>query len=488
MQETSIQPIYAAIDIGSNTIRIVVARCWPDRLDILASDDAFVGLGASVNIDGAITLEKQDEAIRTIQLQQGLARQYHAEKTLVVATEAIRKATNRDEFLARVHAATDLTVQCISGEVEALLTFYGVTAMLDHKTSDDQVAVMDLGGGSMELVFAHNQHIDQRTSLPVGSGWLKDRYLVSDPPTAEDMATARAFLSTFFAEQKDKRGILIAPPSSSGLSLFVTGGSAQSLLLLVQHAFNQHATDIILTRDDLLQCEGLFHALSSRQLADRYHIDEKRARVLPAGALIIRTIMEHFDLSAVHVSMSGIREGLLLAYTRDGEDWQAHVEQQTMDADTDKQSENFASAGHALLTDYSSKMFSWREDVLKHEDIEAVHKMRVATRRLRAVMDAYEAICEPRKFHKVYTQIKQTADMLGQARDTDVMIEGLQQRLQRESLTDQAGIQWLIDRLNAYRTEYQEHLDAYIRGMDEATFMRQLDGCLPQKEIEHGKS
>ena len=489
MQEKSISPIYAAIDIGSNTIRIVIAHCQPDHLHILASDESFVGLGASVNTNGAITPAKQDEAISVLQRFQSLAQQHHAQKTLVVATEAIRKATNREEFLAHIHSMAGLTVNCVSGEVEALLTFYGVTLMLtaDASTSSP-ITVMDLGGGSMELVFATGQHIDQHTSLPIGSGWLTNRYLVSDPPTPDDIATAQAFLQTFFTDSTDKRGVLPVPAPSADLSLFVTGGSAQSLLFLVQQAFKQRDNHATLTRDDLLQCEGLFQALSSEQLAERYHVDVKRARVLPAGALIIRTVMEHFHLHTAQVSMNGIREGLLLAYTRDRETWLDHVQQQAHSSNQDEQNDTFASSGRALLDDYAHKMFSWREDVLKHEDIEAVHKMRVATRRLRAVMDAYESICEPKQFQKVYTQVKHTADMLGQARDTDVMIAGLQQQLQQTSPDDQPGIHWLIDRLTAYRTRYQHDLDTCLKGLDENIFMRQLGSCLPEKEVHHGKS
>jgi exopolyphosphatase/pppGpp-phosphohydrolase len=490
MQENSIAPAYAAIDIGSNTIRIVIGRYQTGHLHIIADDESFVGLGADVNTNGTITAAKQDQAISVLQRFQSLAKQHHTQNTIVVATEAVRKATNREEFLAHIHSVTGLTVDCISGEVEALLTFYGVTSTLSNDTSTPSpIAVMDLGGGSMELVFASGQHIDQHTSLPIGSGWLTNRYLASDPPTPDDVATAQAFLTTFFTSSTDKRSILPQPTPSVDLPLFVTGGSAQSLLSLVQRTFKLRDDSATLTRDELLRCEGLFQALSSEQIAQRYNVDVKRARVLPAGSLIIRAIMQHFHLQTVQVSMRGIREGVLLAYSQDGDAWLKRVQQQSLSSQqADQNDESFISSGRALLHDYARKMLSWREDVLKHEDIEAVHKMRVATRRLRAAMDAYQSICEPKQFQKVYTQVKRTADVLGQARDTDVMIADLQQRLQQIPPEDQTGIQWLIDRLTDYRTRYQHDLDTYLQGLDEDAFMHQLGTCLPQKEVHHGKS
>src|SRR6266581_1655608 len=107
--------------------------------------------------------------------------------------------------------------------------------------------------------------------------------------------------------------------------------------------------------------------------------------------------------------------------------------------------ETFLQSGQRMLHDRVKKLFEWRQEVLKHKDIEAVHKMRVASRRLRATLDAYQSCCDAKQFKKAYRRIKHLADLLGNARDTDVMLQGLQSQLAQVPHEEQAGMQWLID-------------------------------------------
>lgn len=147
--------VCAAIDIGSNTIRVVVARCKPMDLDILATDEAMVRISESVNVDGKISPEKRDQTIAILHKFKALAEEYNAHPILAVATEAIRRATNKDEFLASIRDQTGLVVHTIEGDAEAMLTFYGATYELANESGvPTRIAVMDLGGGSMELILA----------------------------------------------------------------------------------------------------------------------------------------------------------------------------------------------------------------------------------------------------------------------------------------------------------------------------------------------
>ncbi|HLG75538.1 MAG TPA: hypothetical protein VKX46_03950, partial [Ktedonobacteraceae bacterium] len=190
----------AAIDIGSNTIRVVVAHGSPDTLEVLATDEALVRIGESVNATGQISAQKRTDTLTVLRRHLALAAQYDAAPVLAIATEAIRKATDRDDFIAQIQHETGLTVQIIAGDVEAVLTFYGATYGLHHiPDAPTHVAVMDLGGGSTELVLAEQMHMTWHTSLAIGSGQIHDRFLMNDPPTAEDLSVARTFLDTYFA-------------------------------------------------------------------------------------------------------------------------------------------------------------------------------------------------------------------------------------------------------------------------------------------------
>ncbi|HTI14542.1 MAG TPA: CHAD domain-containing protein [Dictyobacter sp.] len=483
-------PVCAAVDIGSNTIRIVIAKCMPDHLDILAADEAMVRIGESVNTDGMISSEKRKKTLTVLRRYKALTRSYNTSHFFVIATEAIRKAQNKDAFIAEIKDAIGVPVAIIDGNIEAALMFYGVTYTVAQDAHvPNSVGVMDLGGGSTEFVLARKGHITGSTSLPIGSGWIHDRYFTADPPTAVDMDTASTFLQTFLAGIPIKRFPKLC---------LVTGGTANVLLHLAQKALRLSTERVTLTRDEVLRCEGLLCSLSSREIAERYQIDEKRARVLIGGVLIIHAVMDRYHIAEIQVSEHGIREGVLIAYARYGENWLEAVRQQMQSGrkispyvpGAEEPQEDFVQFGQQRIHERAEQMFGWRNDVLAQQDndIEPVHKMRVASRRLRALMDAYQSIGEPEAFKYAYRSVKKTADTLGNARDTDVMIATLRQQLEDIPEKGHPGILWLIDRLSCYRDQYQEELSAYIHELDERELMVALDASLAERDSQNGKS
>lgn len=487
-------PIRAAIDIGSNTIHLVIARCLPDDLEILEDELELLRLGESVNATGSIAPQKCEEAIATLCKYKALVERYTTEPVLVIATEAIRQASNRQEFILAILERTGFIVQLIDGNVEATLTFYGTTYGYNWGLQSTQpsptLGVMDLGGGSMELVLAKQRQIDWSISLPIGSGWLHDRYLPSDPPTYDELDIARTFLRTYFGGLHIKQRVS---------QLIIAGGSANTLLYLVQQAFGRNVVNGSLTHDDFVRCAALLETKTSTEIAQSYSLSPARARILPAGALIIQTMMECSGLHEIRVSAHGIREGALLARTRYGEGWLEQIqgghteklevgENAARGEQGEQGGETFAESGRRLLLERTEKMLEWRNEVLRDEDIEAVHRMRVASRRLRALLDAYEMACDPRQFRKAYRLVKDLADRLGEARDTDVMIANLRIQLEQMPLEERAGMEWLLQRLVAYRRQLQQRLALFLRKLDGDAFLRQVRSCLPKGGYDNGKS
>ena len=511
--QKSWSPMRAAIDIGSNTIHIVVARATAHMLDIAADEVELVRIGESVTATGRISQEKIDHAISILKQYKALAEQHSAEDIFVVATEAIRQASNSTEFIEQVRQKTGLQIQIISGTAEATLTFYGATYEIEAQPNPpDLVGVMDLGGGSLELVTAKHSHINWKTSVPIGSGWLHDRYLAGDPPEQQKIVVAETFLQTYFQGMHIKR-----KPSV----LIVTGGSANSLLYLTHRAFKLEMHQTQLTQHDLLRCEGLLGALPAEEIAQRFGQPVGRARIMLAGAMIISAMMSRLQLNAIHISPHGIREGILLAYERYGASWMervggnsAHPSLSTLPAHTNHhtqasladlshaehmlngsdsmgkgivQEETFVQAGQHVLRERLKKFLEWPDEVLKHEDVEAVHKMRVASRRLRAALDAYEFCCEPKAFKRVYHTIKEAADTLGAARDTDVMLQELRDRLEHMAADAQPGVQWLIDRLQTFRQEKQDELEDFLLALDQDRLEQEVKACISKGQVQSGK-
>lgn len=462
MEKQSV-PVRAAIDVGSNTIHIVVARCFPSTLEILADELELVRIGESVTASGEISPAKLEAALDTLKAYHALAMRYGAEQILVVATEAIRQASNNAEFIQQVKEETGLDVLLISGTAEATLTFFGATYESDHQ---EQMGVMDLGGGSLELVVARNMHISWRTSVPLGSGWLHDHYLSANPPSSDEIEAATSFLKTYF----HKMHLADTPPL-----LIVTGGSANSLLHLTQKAFHYTSESKQLSQEDLARCQGLLSALQAEDIASLYGQPLARAKVLLAGTLIIGRIMRRLQLQEITVSQHGIREGVLLAFTRYGENWLEEADHEAQAPET------FTQSAHQVLLARLHNMLTWTEEVIKHEDNEAVHKMRVASRRLRAALDAYQSCCNPKPFAKVYRRVKKAANLLGEARDADVMLQYLHEQLECLNEDEQAGIRWLAARLQGHRQQQQQHLDNFLHNFDGEKLEHQLKASVRER-------
>jgi exopolyphosphatase/pppGpp-phosphohydrolase len=503
--------IHAAIDLGSNSAKITVARIGDGTIETIANESSMTRLGESVNTTGQITPEKEDAVITTIQKYQGLAQEYEASSLIVVATEAVRKAQNCEAFLNAVQQETGLTAHTVSGEIEAVLTYLGATS--DQQGTAD-AGVVDVGGGSTELVLAQQGHIQWLISLPIGSGWLHDHYLSSDPPAATEAEQARTFLTKYLhqlqlpessAKSGQAQGVGASPTPTS--TIIATGSSAKSLFSLAKQALKVAKETHLLNRYDLLGCFGLLSALPAEEIARRYELPLERARVLPGGALILLALLDFLQLEEITVSQRGVSEGALLAALKYGDNWLEHPDvkvdpsrigqapavseldgDEKSATDSQLQNESFTESGRRELQERSEKFVKWIDPVLENKDIEDVHKMRVASRRLRAMLDAYESACAPRPFRRVYQEVKQAADALGTARDTDVMLLHLDQQQQEVPDNELPGIQWLVSRLQNYREQQQREIAALFKDFQGKRFKHLVALCIPDGVSNRGKS
>lgn len=308
--------LLAALDVGSNTIHLVVARPAPDGRDLryLADELDLTRLGEDVGATGAIGLERQARAIAVIREQAELARRLGARTILGIATEGVRAAANASAFLAAVRDATGVTLALISGDEEAALTYWGATSGLAD--AGERRAVLDLGGGSLEIVIGDGSAIRWRTSLPLGSGTMHDHYAPADPPVASELEAVRAVVT-------DTLGALDLPlPVASALAC---GGTATSLIALSARV-DGITGEVLggngeLSRERLEELVALLQQLPASEISARYGVDTARARLLAAGATVLLAALDRLGVEALYVSRRGIREGALLAYAHAGARW-----------------------------------------------------------------------------------------------------------------------------------------------------------------------
>lgn len=310
------QPV-AAIDVGSNTIHLVVAiphLSDGSSLEVLADELEFVRLGAGVGTSGQIAPERAERGMAVLQRLRDLARQAGAQTMLGAATEVMRLATNGPEFLERARAELGLEIPVISGEQEAALTFWGAISDRDL-ASAQPVAVADLGGGSMELVLGAGRRLTWRRSLPLGSGALHDRFVRSDPPALDELQAMRRESEAVLA------ALALPAPTAEGHLLIACGGTATTLLYFARSALGIPAERANLSRAEIEQALHVLAALPAQEVAERYAVEGQRARILGAGAAVLATLMDHVNAAVMEISRRGIREGMILSYALHGERW-----------------------------------------------------------------------------------------------------------------------------------------------------------------------
>jgi exopolyphosphatase/guanosine-5'-triphosphate,3'-diphosphate pyrophosphatase len=318
----------AAIDAGSNTIHLVVARpeSGRKRLRALLDDAEMVRLGADVTEIGAIGPERAQRAIAAVRRQLELARSHGATEVLGIATEGVRRAANAQAFLDRVRAETGLRFSLITGDQEAALAFWGVTS--ESPEVEGARGVIDLGGGSLELAVGDHDEARWRASLPLGAGATRARLLPTDPPTF------REIIGAYDTLRADMGRLPVPLPV---VDVTVSGGTATALATVAGRAFHKHAerrTPGGNTTAPLVS--GQRRALSSsaldalirllmrydtEELTRRYRLKAGRAPLLIAGALTLYAGMERFGVDRLWISHRGIREGALCAWQRVGDGW-----------------------------------------------------------------------------------------------------------------------------------------------------------------------
>ncbi|MDQ6836357.1 MAG: hypothetical protein M3016_09245 [Actinomycetota bacterium] len=282
----------ACIDIGSNTTRLLVADRRGRRLSWVHQERVFTRIGAELLTGGRLGPEKIAEVVQVVGGQLASARAHGTRTVRAVATAAIRGAADGDALTAAIAVATGLEVLVLSGGEEARLAFVGVAGTLPEP-ADGELGVVDVGGGSSELVVGRApDRISWWASLPVGSAALAAAAADCDPPSPVALEQARARISAELAALTVPR-----PPMA-----VAAGGSATSLGRLVGP---------VLDGASLTRALEVLSTTPAAAVARRYAIDERRVRLLPAGLLILEAAARAFG-RPLEVGRGGVREGVLL--------------------------------------------------------------------------------------------------------------------------------------------------------------------------------
>jgi exopolyphosphatase/guanosine-5'-triphosphate,3'-diphosphate pyrophosphatase len=282
----------AAIDIGSNTTRVLVAEPVDGQLKKVMEQRAYTRINKALDSDGAILDEKVSEVCDVVATQVRLAKELGAKEIRAVATAAVREASNSDEVAAAIGDAAGVRVEVLSDEEEGRLSFIGATKTLGHPV-EGRVGVVDVGGGSTEVILGTVPGgAEEVRSWRVGSGVLANELISSDPPSAAEIRKVRDRIDDIF------EGVEIEHPTQA----VAVGGSATSLRRLVG-AVLEYET---LERGIRVLCGD-----PAADVARRFELDPERVRILTTGVLLLEKVSELLG-QPLQIGKGGLREGVVL--------------------------------------------------------------------------------------------------------------------------------------------------------------------------------
>ncbi len=283
----------AAIDLGTNTTRMLVADVVDGHVEDVARRTTITRLGEGVDARGKLLPLPIARVRNCLSDYRRELESLGAERALLVATSAVRDAENGEAFLGEIEWSYGFTTRLLTGEEEADLMLRGVGGV------DDATVVVDIGGGSTELVTKNG-----RVSTQLGSVRMTERFIHSDPPAQEELDALATAIQAELADhgRVAQRGI--------GVAGTVTSLAALDLGLVEYDSDRVHGHRL---SDGAVQAQ--LERLASMPLVERREIpglEPERAPVIVAGAVILQEVMRHFDLSEIEVSERGILDGAAL--------------------------------------------------------------------------------------------------------------------------------------------------------------------------------
>ena len=297
-------PTFAAVDIGSNSVRLKIARLTRHRLVEIHEDREVTRLGESVFRSGFLSPEAIANTVKVLRRFHRAVQKTGADSVRAVATSALRDARNSQAFLEWVRSVTGWKVEIISGLEEARLIHLGLISSLRVNVSP--MLMVDLGGGSCELTISGDGHIRSTVSLPLGAVRLTNDFLHHDPPRKAELRQMRGFIAREMNRTSDR--IRRARPKV----VIATSGTAESLAAVCHGLYKtKGARSATVSKAQMRRIAKLLARLPLQERRSLSGVGPRRAEIVVAGAAVYGELLERCGLGGFRFSPLGLRDGLL---------------------------------------------------------------------------------------------------------------------------------------------------------------------------------
>ncbi len=302
-------PRFAAIDMGTNTFRLLIAEIKDGPfLKTIYSENRIVRLGKGFAERKIIRPEALERALAALCAFQKVIDKKTVSALIVTGTSAVRNAENRESFLNTIKEKCGFEVEVLSGKEEARLTLLGVSLIFQETESENEsTVIIDIGGGSTELIRTQKAQPPFFVSLDLGAVTLSEKYLQSDPPTSNELHRLKNAVADCL--------IKIAPHFPAHCRFAGTAGTVTTLAAIDQLMTHYDANKINryqLSKSRIAQILENLCALPKEKRRHLPGLEKGRADIIIAGTVMLLAVMNCFSYDLLHVSDYGLREGVLI--------------------------------------------------------------------------------------------------------------------------------------------------------------------------------
>ena len=297
----------AAIDIGTNSMRLLLCEFENGHFKNKEKHLIITRMGQGLSATGVISQEAIDRNINALKIFKEKADRYGAQGIIAIATSAVRDANNREEFLNKAKQYTGIDIMVITGEIEANLGITGVASELSQDT--EEILVIDIGGGSTELVLGNAEGISYSISVNAGTVRMTEKFITAHPMQENEIENLKNDLEQLFEEP-------IRWLKSMGIKRTIAIGGTATTIAAIYHSMCIY--DPVMVHNTVIAfdyLQDLLAQLKAMSIEERYEVkglQKERADVIPAGMIIMLHIMKNIGIASFIASENDNLEGAVI--------------------------------------------------------------------------------------------------------------------------------------------------------------------------------